>query len=136
MLLYFATKAGGFTHAQVNVELMPAGPVMAPVPFQSIGKLAQAKSGTYSEKVTIQNQPLIVKGTEIPMTTGDAPPGKGVVGGKSMGSAKVVGNVCAKVLVEGKRVAVQGSLVSMNQNNAPTGTIEVVAQNLVGCTTL
>jgi hypothetical protein len=131
---YVATMTGGLAQGTGNVEQVP--PSMAPAPFGSNANLAQAQEKTCSEKVKILGQPVIVQGTGFPMTSGGPPPAHGVVSGTSMGPAKVVGDVCTKVRVEGKGVAVQLSTVGMNQNNVPMGKITSVAQRVVYCTKL
>jgi hypothetical protein len=94
----------------------PAGPV--PMPYPNFAMPMQASGGTCSSKVKICGKKTLVKGSEIPMSTGDE---GGVAGGVVSNMFK--GSVTykkgsGKVKAEGKEVCFHGSLTGQNGNNA------------------
>ena len=97
----------------------PAGPI--PIPYPNIAMANQASSGTCTKKVKIQNKAAILKGTEIPSSSGDeAGSIGGVVSSKIKGSCKYKCG-SGKVKCEGKAVAYVGCMTGQNGSNAAAG---------------
>jgi hypothetical protein len=126
-----STKGGGQCLGTPDVCKVPTpgGPV--PTPFPNMGMPNQASNDTCSTKVKMDGQPTIVKGTEIPMTSGDE---AGSVGGVS--SNKIKGKVeykqgSSRVKAEGKEVCHLTSMTAQNDNNIPPGQQVAPSQNKV-----
>lgn len=105
-----------------DVCLVPAPPAPPiPTPFPNMGQVAMAtKTPT---KVLIQNMPVIVMMSEIPMSQGDeAGTNGGVVSGQNMGKIAYM-QASMKVLAEGKGVAMLTSMTGHNgaSPNMPAG---------------
>ncbi len=89
-----ATNGGGICFAFPDVcnTPIPSGPTV-PVPYPNIGQLSDAK-GT-SSKVNVGGNPVILKDSEIPTTSGDEAgtggpgPGKEVIFTSSSNSVKI-----------------------------------------------
>lgn len=64
-----ATTAGGICFAFPDVCQTPAGPSMVPVPYPNIGQLSDAQET--SRKVNVGGNPVILKDSTIPKTSGD-----------------------------------------------------------------
>ncbi len=113
-----SSNAGGMCMAFPDVckTPTPAGPV--PIPYPNMAQLAQANSGTCSQKVLIQNKNAVVKDSEITMSSGDeAGSVGGVVSNMIKGSCKFkMGSSKAKA--EGKAMCYITSMVGHNGNNA------------------
>ena len=111
-----ASKEGGQCAAFPDVCKTPAPPApFAPVPYPNMAMPNQADGGSCSNKVKITGQQTIVKGTEIPMSTGD----EGGTAGGGMVSSKFKGNLLykkgsSKVKCEGKELC---HLTSMTAHN-------------------
>jgi hypothetical protein len=95
----------------------PGGPV--PMPYPNFGMANQASGGTCSSKVKICGKKTIVKGTEIPMSTGDegGVAGGGVVSSRFKGPVKYKKG-SGKVKAEGKPICHLSSMTGHNGNNA------------------
>jgi hypothetical protein len=95
----------------------PGGPV--PMPYPNIAQLAQANSGTCSQKVKIQNKNAVVKDSEITMSSGDeaGSAGGGVVSNMIKGSCKFKRG-SSKAKAEGKPMCYITCTVGHNGNNA------------------
>jgi len=94
----------------------PAGPV--PMPYPNFAMPNQASGGTCSSKVKICGKKTIVKGSEIPMSTGDeAGVAGGVVSNQFKGTVTYK-NGSGKVKAEGKAIAYHTSMTGQNGNNA------------------
>lgn len=95
----------------------PGGPV--PMPYPNFGMANQASGGTCSSKVKICGKKTIVKGTEIPMSTGDegGVAGGGVVSSQFKGPVKYKKG-SGKVKAEGKPICHLSSMTGHNGNNA------------------
>ncbi|MGH0034730.1 MAG: DUF4150 domain-containing protein [Myxococcota bacterium] len=107
----------------------PAGPV--PAPYPNMAMPTQASGGSCSKKVKIKNKPVIVKGTKIPMSSGDE---AGAAGGVK--SSKIKGPCeykkgASKVKAQGKNVCYAGSMTSHNDGNMPAGAQVAPSQNKV-----
>lgn len=101
----------------------PGGPV--PIPYPNMAMLTQASGGTCSSKVKIMGKKTVVKGTEIPMSSGDEPgtAGGGVVSNKFKGPAQFKKG-SSKVTAEGKAICHVTSMVGQNGGsnaNHPAG---------------
>lgn len=111
-----STKAGGQCAAFPDVckTPSPAGPV--PIPYPNIGMVPQAQKCT--KKVKIQNQKALVKGSKIPMSSGDeAGTAGGVVSSKFKGEV-IYKKGSSKVKLEGKPAAHLTSITGHNGSNA------------------
>lgn len=119
MIFPITTTAGGTCMAVPDVCKVPAPPAPpVPTPFPNIANCNQATTGTCSQKVTIQNKPLLTKKSEIPMSSGDeAGVAGGVVSGKNKGEAKFV-KFSSKVKIEGQFVVFQTCTTAQNGKNA------------------
>ncbi len=119
MIFPITTTAGGMCMAMPDVckvPAPPAGPI--PTPFPNIANCNQASTGTCSQKVTIENKPLLTKKSEIPMSSGDeAGSAGGVISGKIKGEAKFV-KFSSKVKIEGQFVVFQTCTTAQNGKNA------------------
>ncbi len=83
-----STKENGtcMTQGPTDVCKVPAPPAPpVPSPFPNIAMCNQANPGTCTKKVKINNQPVITKDTQIPMSSGDE---AGVAGGLVSGMIK------------------------------------------------
>lgn len=128
-----ATKQGGNSLAFPDTckTPTPAGPV--PMPYPNTAALVQANPATCSRKVKILNQPVIVKQSAIPMTSGDeAGSAGGVVSGTIKGPA-MPKQGSSKVKVEGKPVVFQTCAFGHNGSNAnaPAGVLLSPSQTKV-----
>jgi hypothetical protein len=119
-------RSGGKCFAFPDVCKTPAPPApFAPVPYPNIAMNNQADSGSCSSKVDIDGAPAIMKGTEVPMSSGD----EGGTAGGGMVSAKIKGNLqfkkgSSKVKVEGKELCHLTSVTAQNGGsnaNIPPG---------------
>jgi hypothetical protein len=114
-----STKGGGQCLGFPDVCKVPAPPApFVPVPFPNMGMPNQASGGTVSKKVKIDGKETIVKGTEIPVSSGDE---AGTAGG-GMISAKIKGVVLYKmgssrVKCEGKQLCHLTSMTAHNGGN-------------------
>lgn len=101
----------------------PAGPV--PIPYPNIAMLAQSNSGTCSSRVKFCNGKVVLKKTQITMSSGDeaGTAGGGVKSNMFKGPCKFKKG-SSKVKVEGQPVVYVTCLISHNGNNAnmPAGT--------------
>jgi len=115
-----ATKQGGECLAFPDTCKTPVPPPVgtAPIPYPNTAQLMQANPGTCSTKVTIMNQAVVTKQTEIPMTAGDeAGSLGGVVSGMTKGPASFkMGS--SNVKVEGNPVIFQTCMCGQNGTNA------------------
>jgi len=114
-----STKAGGQCLAFPDVCKTPAPPAPPiPIPYPNIAMANQASSGTCTKKVKIQNKAAILKGTEIPSSSGDeAGSIGGVVSNKIKGPCKYKRG-SAKVKFEGKAAAYVTCMTGQNGSNA------------------
>lgn len=88
------------------------------MPYPNIGMTNQASGGTCSSKVKICGKKAVVKGTEIPTTTGDeAGTVGGIVSNQFKGPLKYKQG-SGKVKAEGKPIAYMGAMTGHNGNNA------------------
>ncbi len=104
----------------------PAPPV--PIPYPNLGQMAMAVK--FSPKVMIENMPVCVEMTEVPMSQGDeAGVAGGVVSGKNMDKI-VIKMGSMKVMAGGKKIAMVTSMTAHNGANAnmPMGTIVAPSQ--------
>lgn len=133
MIFGMSTRMAGMSTAFPDVckTPSPAGPV--PIPYPSIAQLTMANPSTCSMKVLVLNQPVLHKGSEIPMTSGDeAGTAGGVVSGMNMGPAKPkLGSM--GVVVEGQKVVYQTCMFGQNGSNAnmPAGVQAAPSQTMV-----
>jgi uncharacterized Zn-binding protein involved in type VI secretion len=117
--MFASTKGGGVFQAFPNVCLVQAAPSPIPTPFPSIAQGADASAATCSTRVKFMNQPVILVGSEIPMSMGDeAGKALGGVVSKTAGDKVAVKNGSTLVKVEGKMAAMQFSLATHNGANA------------------
>jgi hypothetical protein len=114
-----STKAGGQCLAFPDVCKTPAPPAPPiPIPYPNMAMANQASPGTCTKKVKIKNKAVILKGTEIPSSSGDeAGSIGGVVSSKIKGSCKYKCG-SGKVKCEGKAVAYVGCMTGQNGSNA------------------
>ena len=97
----------------------PAGPVV-PVPYPNIGELGQAVM--VSTRVKINGKPVILQGSEIPMSSGDeAGSLGGVLSGKIKGRVTFITS-SQRVRIEGRGVVRLGDITMQNDSNA-VGTV-------------
>jgi hypothetical protein len=131
-----ATKENGQCFAFPDVCKTPAPPApFVPVPYPNIAMANQADGGSCSSKVKINGQPTIVKGSEIPMSSGD----EGGTAGGGMVSSKFKGNAqykkgSSKVKVEGKELCHLTSMIAQNGGsnaNIPPGNQVAPSQSKV-----
>ena len=121
-----SSKEGGQCLAFPDVCKTPAPPApFAPIPYPNMAMPNQADGGSCSSKVKINGQPTIVKGTEIPMSSGDegGTAGGGMVSNKFKGPAKYKQG-SGKVKFEGKGASYLGAMVGQNDgsnSNMPAG---------------
>lgn len=121
-----STKQGGqcMTTGPLDMCNTPAPPgPPVPMPYPNIAMCNQADPGTCSQNVTIANQPVITKNTQIPMSSGDE---AGSVGGVVSGMIKgpcLFKRFSTVVKVEGANVVYQLCNTTHNGSspNAPMG---------------
>lgn len=119
-----ATSGGGMsmTSGPTDVCKVPAPPAPPiPTPFPNMAQHAMCNPSTCNPKVFIENFPVLVVGSEIPLSNGDEPGvAGGVVSSKFIGACKpVMGSI--KVMIGGKPVV---RLTSMTMQNAmPANTV-------------
>ena len=110
-----STKMGGVCFAMPDVckTPTPAGPI--PIPYPNIAQCAMAVAT--SVVVKILNQPVITKGSQIPMSSGDeAGSAGGVISGVFAGPVKYkMGN--SKVKVEGNDIETFTMMTGQNGSN-------------------
>lgn len=118
-MFFITTKAGGMCQAMPDVcktPAPPAGPI--PIPYPNIANCNQATAGTCAQNVSIEGSPLLHKGSEIPMSSGDeAGSAGGVVSGKIKGETTFK-KFSSKVKVEGQAVVYQTCMTAQNGKNA------------------
>ena len=117
--MFASTKGGGVMQGFPNTCLVQAAPSPIPTPFPSIGQGADASATTCSTKVKFGNQPVLVVGSEIPMSMGDE--GGKALGGvisHTAGDKIAIKNGSTAVKVEGKFAAMQFSIAACNGANA------------------
>lgn len=119
-------KAGGQCFAFPDVCKTPAPPApFVPIPYPNIAMVNQADGGSCSSKVKIVGKAAVIKGTKIPMSSGD----EGGTAGGGMISSKFKGDAEFKkgsstVKVEGKELCHLTSMVGQNGGsnaNMPAG---------------
>jgi hypothetical protein len=99
-----------------KVPAPPAPPI--PTPFPNVAQCAGALATTCTTKVKILNQPVLHKGSEIPMTQGDeAGVGGGVVSG-TFGQKASYRSGVSKVKVEGNDIVTVLLPTAHNGSNA------------------
>lgn len=121
-MLPASTKSGGMCVGAPDVCKTPAPPAPpVPIPYPNIAQVPAASAGTCTSKVKMGNQPVVVKDTEIPMSSGDeAGVAGGVMSGCNMGKA-VFKMGSSTVKAEGKDVCYVTSMTSHNKDNFPAG---------------
>jgi hypothetical protein len=93
----------------------PAGPV--PIPYPNIAKSADTSQG--SSTVTMDDNPVMLKGSVFSTSTGDeAGSVGGVASGCTKGKAEFI-NYSFDVIVEGKNCARLGDMMLQNKGSAP-----------------
>ena len=114
-----STKQDGVCQALPDTCKVPAPPAPpVPSPFPNIGMCAQANPATCAKKTKILNQPLLHKGTIIPVSSGDeAGVAGGVVSGEIKGQVTYV-QASQKVEVEGQPVVFHTCATAHNGSNA------------------
>jgi hypothetical protein len=125
-----ASTAGGQCSGMPDTCKVP-GPPPVPTPFPNLGQLELAQKTEM--KVLIQNMPVIVESSEVPMSQGDeAGAAGGVVSGTIMGPI-VFRTASAKVSFGGKKAVPLTATSAHNGSNAncPAGTLVAVSQQVV-----
>lgn len=120
-----ATCGGGQCVAFPDVCKSPPPTPFVPVPYPNIALPTQCDGGTCSSKVKVVGKKVVVKGTEITVSSGDE---GGTVGG-GVKSSKIKGNAkymkgSSKVKAEGKEVCYHTSITAQNGGsnaNIPPG---------------
>lgn len=109
-----ATKGGGQAMAFPDVCKVPAPPAPPiPTPFPNSANLAQATAT--STKVKFSGNPVFLTSSEIPRSMGDeAGTLFGMKSNTNMGACICQSMTCAKLKVEGKKVAHQGTMTGQN----------------------
>lgn len=129
-----ATRAGGQALAFPDVCKVPAPPAPpVPVPFPNIALLTQADGSTCSERVRIQNQPVVTVESEVPRSMGDElGVGMGVVSGTQMDKV-VFRQGAPNCRVEGAAPVTLGDPTAHNgaSANAPAGNVIAPGQTTV-----
>jgi len=119
-----STKQGGDCNAFPDTCKTPAPPAPPiPTPYPNAAQLMQANPGTCAKKVKGLNQPLILKSTVVPMSSGDeAGSAGGVVSGTIKGPVSFKKG-SAKVKAEGQPIVFQTCTTGHNGTsaNAPMG---------------
>jgi hypothetical protein len=115
MGLPVATTGGGICFAFPDVVNTPVGPATAPIPYPNIGQLSDA-TGT-STTVKVGGNPVILKGSTIPSTSGDEAGTAGLNKGKVTFT-----NASSKVKMNGDFVVRMTDPTSQNGGNA-TGVV-------------
>lgn len=113
------TRAGGGATSVPDTCKVPAPPgPPVPTPFVNQASFARTDPDTCSEKVRIENQPVVLLSSVIPATSGDEPGTLGgVVSGKNLERARLAEG-SSKVFVEGEAVGYQTCPVDANGSNA------------------
>ena len=126
-----STMGGGMSQAfpdTCNI-ITPAGPV--PTPFPNMCMINQAVST--STQVTMLNQPVVLKNSQVPSSTGDeGGTGMGVASGMIKGPCKPT-NASSTVKVEGQQVVYSPCPFGHNGTsaNAPLGVQSTPSQSTV-----
>ncbi len=129
-----ATKAGGNAFAFPDVCKIPAPPAPPiPMPFPNFAMLANADSGTCSQKVKVMNQPVITKASQVPRTMGDE---GGTLKGLSSGTAMecaVFKTGVSNVKIEGNEAVntLKPTAHNGSSANAPSGIVVAPSQTKV-----
>lgn len=121
MALPASSKKSGQAFAVPNICITPAAPSPIPVPYTSVGMMAQATKT--STKVKFEGKEVVTIASEIPRTSTDEPgTQKGVMSGTNMDKLKY-NKASLKVKAEGNAVAYQTSPTAHNGMNAnmPSG---------------
>ena len=101
-------------------KMPPPPPPFAPTPLPNIGQSGKLPTG-YSKKVTIEGQPVAIRGASFG-STGDIASkatGGGIVSSNAEGPTKFIGPGSLNVQIEGKNVQLLGD--PMLNNCAPSG---------------
>jgi len=129
--------SGGVVTTSPDVCKTPMGPSVVPIPYTNVAKSADTSNG--SKTVSVDGNPIMLKGSVFSVSTGDEP---GTVGGTSSGvtkgKAKFV-NYSFDVMVEGKptcrRLDPMVSNLSASGNTPPAplvqGNVGAKAQDAV-----
>ena len=129
-----ATMMGGDCLATPDTCLTPAPPsAPIPTPYPNTATLTQAIPPTCSKKVLTLNQPMILLGSQVSMSSGDE---AGVNGGVMSGMIKgpvTFKKGSAKLIVEGQPAVLQLGVTGHNgmSANAPAGSILSPSQTKV-----
>jgi len=129
-----ATMMGGDCMGMPDTCLTPAPPAPpVPIPYPNLGQLMQAIPPTCSKKVTIVNQPAILLGSQVSMSSGDE---AGVSGGVMSGMIKgpiTFKKGSAKIMIEGQPVVMHLGTTGQNgmSANVPAGTIVSPSQTKI-----
>lgn len=107
--------SGGWCFAFPDICYVPGAPPI-PIPFPNIGYLKDAIKCALTVKV--ENKPMVLETSEIPMTKWDDPGTVGgVVSGVNMNKINFL-EYSSKVFVEGKAVVYLGCKTAQNNYNA------------------
>jgi hypothetical protein len=93
----------------------PAGTV--PIPYPNVAMCNQANPGTCSTKITIMGQPVLHKGSEITMSSGDEAGSAGGVVSSTIKGPATYKSSSTKVKVEGQPVVFHTCMVGQNGKN-------------------
>lgn len=113
-----ATTGGGICFAFPDICYTPAGPgAMVPIPYPNIGQLSDAEN--VSTTVKVAGNSVILKGSNIPRTTGDeAGSGGGVVvSGQISGKVEFI-SASTSVKANGDFVVRMTDSTKQNNGNA------------------
>lgn len=110
--------SGGIATAFPDVCLTPSGGGPVPIPYTNVAKSADTAQG--SKTVTMDGNPIMLKGSVFATSTGDEPgtAGGGVASGTIKGKAEFV-NYSFDVKVEGKNVPRLADPMVQNEASAP-----------------
>ena len=121
-----STCGGGQCAAFPDVCKTPAPPApFAPIPYPNMAMCTQCDGGTCSSKVKVMGKKVVVKGTEITVSSGNeaGTAGGGMISSKIKGAAQYKKG-SSKVKAEGKEVCYHTSMTAQNGGsnaNIPPG---------------
>lgn len=133
-MLPVAVKGPGMCTATVpDVCKTPPPPPGVPIPYPNIAQNSMATASTVTQKVKVNGMAAFLKGTEIPMSSGDEPGVlKGITSSTNMNKMKVADG-SSKVFAEGKALVTVMCPTKHNgaSANAPMGMVASPGQTSV-----
>ena len=110
------TKSSGICFAFPNICLTPVGVAVVPIPYPSIGQLSAVTE--QSADVNAGGNPVVIKPSEMPTTTGDAGGVNGGVTSRTFGKKVEFVSASTTVFANGEGIVRLFDSTKQNNGNA------------------